>query len=60
MSGQIQRLARELDVDSEELAKKIPADTVRRTKYPVTVFVNEDGTTSFDHDPRFREGRLSG
>jgi hypothetical protein len=35
MSGQVQRLAARLGKDPDEIASKIPPDTLRRTKYPV-------------------------
>lgn len=47
MSGLIQRLARRLGIPAPELAAKIPADTIRRTKYPVIEEQNEDGTMTF-------------
>lgn len=56
MSGTVQRLARRLERDPDELAKKIPADTVRRTKFPVTEQVNEDGTRTFKHPPGIIDG----
>lgn len=59
VSGQLMRLAQRLGVDPDELAKKIPADTVRRTKYPVIEVVNEDGTRSFKHDIGVTEGPIS-
>lgn len=49
-SAQIERLARRLDVSPDELAQKIPADTIRRTKYPVVEIVEPDGKRSFRHD----------
>lgn len=51
MSAQIQRIAKRLHVDPDELARKIPEDTLRRTKYGVIEIENEDGTRSFKHDP---------
>lgn len=57
MSGQVQRLARRLGADPDEIARRIPADTLRRTKYPVIETVNEDGTRAFKHDPMIEEGR---
>jgi hypothetical protein len=57
----VQRLARETDTDVEELAKKIPADTIRRTKYPVRLVPQDDGTTLFEGGvSAVREGRRSG
>lgn len=57
VSAQLMRLAQRLGRDPDELAKKIPADTVRRTKYPVIEVVNDDGTRSFKHDIGIHEGR---
>lgn len=50
MSAQVQRLARRLGKEPEEIAAKISPDTLRRTKYPVIETVNKDGTRSFRHD----------
>lgn len=57
MSAQVQRLARRLGTSPDEIAAKIPPDTLRRTQYPVIETVNEDGTRSFKHDPGIEEGR---
>lgn len=51
MSSQIQRLADRLGVDPDELASKIPADTIRRTKYPVLEQVDAEGRRTFKPDP---------
>lgn len=59
MNQSVLRLADRLGVDADELAKRIPEDTLRRTKYPVIEHVNEDGTRSFDHDAGIHEGRIS-
>jgi hypothetical protein len=59
VSAQLMRLAQRQGIDPDELAQKIPADTVRRTKYPVIEVVNEDGTRSFKHDPGVTEGPIS-
>lgn len=56
MSGQVQRLASRLHVDPDELAKKIPPDTLRRTKYAVIEQVQEDGSRIFRHDPQIESG----
>jgi hypothetical protein len=56
LSAQVLRLARRLERDPDELAKKIPADTLRRTKYPVIEQVNEDGTRTFKHDLGVTDG----
>lgn len=50
LSGQVLRLAKRLGRSPDELAAKIPEDTLRRTKYPVREIVNEDGTRTFKHD----------
>jgi hypothetical protein len=47
---QVTRLARRLDVDADELASKIPPETLRRTRYPLIERRMEDGTTVFNHD----------
>lgn len=50
MSALVERLAGRLGIDSDELVKKIPPDTLRRTKYPVIETVDENGFRHFDHD----------
>jgi hypothetical protein len=50
VSGQLLRLAKRLGKDPDELAAKIPADTLRRTKYPVLEQIDEDGRVTFKHD----------
>ena len=57
MSATVMRLARRLRSDPDELASKIPPDTLRRTKFPVIETVNEDGTRSFKHDLGIEERR---
>jgi hypothetical protein len=59
MAAPVQRLARRLEVDPDELVKKLPADTVRRLQYPVIETVNADGTRSFKHDIGVSEGRTA-
>lgn len=59
MSAQVQRLARRLGSDPDKLAESIPADTLRRTQYPVLETVNEDGTRSFKHDSGIQEARTA-
>lgn len=59
MSGQVQRLARRLGADPDGIARRISADTLRRTKYPVIETVNEDGTRAFKHDAGIEEGRYA-
>lgn len=56
MSGLVQRLARSLGRDPDELAAQIDPDLIRRTKYPVIEIRNEDGTTTFKEDPGILEG----
>lgn len=38
--------------------REIPADTLRRLKFPVIAQENADGTTTYRHDPGIREGRI--
>lgn len=57
MSGIVQRLARALGKDPEELAKQIDPDTIRRTKFPVIEERLEDGKIVFKHDPGIIEAR---
>lgn len=59
MSAQIIRLADRLGVDPDELAARIPEDTIRRTKYPVIEQVDDHGRRSFRHDQQAHEGRRS-
>jgi hypothetical protein len=59
LSAQLQRLARRLGKDPDELAANIPADTLRRTKYPVLESVNPDGTRTFEHDVGVSDGPRS-
>jgi hypothetical protein len=46
----VQELARRSGLDPEALAERIPADTLRRLKFPMLVTVNDDGTRRFEHD----------
>lgn len=57
MNAQILRLARRTGTDPDELAAKIPPDTMRRLGYPVLEGVDEDGRRTFKHDPLIVEGR---
>lgn len=59
MSAQVQRLAKRLGTDPDELAKKLPADTLRRSKYPVIEIINEDGTRTYKHDLGIFDGPRS-
>ena len=56
MSGLVQKLARSLGRDPEELAAQIDPDTIRRTKFPVLELRDEDGKTTFKQDPGIIEG----
>ena len=59
MSPQLMRLASRLEVDPDELATKIPADTIRRTKYPALEEILPDGSRLFKHDLGIHEGPRS-
>lgn len=48
-SGLLALLARRMGRSVEEIAEKIPEDTIRRSKYPVTIVENDDGTMTFKH-----------
>lgn len=56
MSGLVQRLARSQGLESQELAERIPDDTIRRTKYPVIEKLLPDGSIRFEADPGIIEG----
>lgn len=51
------RVASRLGVPVEKLIEEIPADTVRRTRYPVREIPQRDGTTLYEHDLGIVEGR---
>lgn len=53
---QLVRLASRLGRDADELAKKIPADTLKRTRYPVIEEKLPDGRRTFKDDPGIHEG----
>lgn len=55
-TAQIVRLANRLGVDADELAKKIPADTLRRTRFPMIEEKLPDGRRTFKDDPGIHEG----
>ena len=55
-SGLLQWLADRLGKTVDELSEKIPADTVRRTRYPYTLQEDEDGGLTFK-DPRIIPGK---
>lgn len=59
LSAQLVRLARRIGRPVEELAAKIPEDTLRRLKYPVRESENEDGSRTFEHDLGIVEARRS-
>ena len=51
-AAHVQALAASLGVDAEELARRIPEDTLRRLKFPVLEQVDpESGLPVFKHDP---------
>lgn len=57
-AAHVQALAAKLGLDAEELAKKIPEDTLRRLKYPVILEEDpETGITKFKHDIGIVEAR---
>jgi hypothetical protein len=56
VAPQLLKLAERLGRDPEELAQKIPADTLRRLKSPVLEHVTPDGTRRFEHDIKVRSG----
>lgn len=56
LSGLIQRLARAEGSSAEELAARIPADTIRRTKFDVREKVQPDGSILFEDPEGIREG----
>lgn len=49
-------LARRAGVDAEALASRIPADTLRRLKFPYLTQVQDDGTRKYEHDIGIVEG----
>jgi len=56
-AAKVQALASEAHLDPEELAGRIPADTLRRLKYPMIERPEEGGLTSFEHDIGVQEGQ---
>lgn len=58
-AAHVQALAARLGRDAEEMAAKIPEDTLRRLKYPVLAHTNEDGSVSYTRDPGIVEGVIS-
>ena len=49
-AAHVQQLAAKLGLDPEELAKRIPEDTLRRLKYSVIEQLDENGLSMFKHD----------
>ena len=50
-AARVQALAATLGMDAEQLAARIPEDTLRRLKYPVLEHVDpETGLPKFEHD----------
>lgn len=61
MSAQVQRLAKRLGKDPDELASEISADTLRRSKYPVIEQTDDQGRRVFKHDFGIvNDARISG
>jgi len=56
MPARVQTLAQATHTTPEELAERIPADTLRRLKYPMHEKEESDGTSSFTHDKGIVEG----
>jgi hypothetical protein len=50
MSAALQRLALRLGKDPDEMAARIPEDTLRRLKYPVIERKTPDGKREYEHD----------
>ena len=53
----VQALAARLGSDPEVMAAKIPADTLRRCKYPVIPVRQPDGSVRYDRDVIERDGK---
>lgn len=49
-AAHLQALAARIGVDAEQLAARIPEDTLRRLKFPMFEHVEPDGTHRFKHD----------
>jgi len=57
MAAPLLRLAHRLGRSPEELARRIPPDTIRRLKYPVKESPGEvPGSVRFEHDLGIEEG----
>lgn len=50
MAAYVQALAARLGTSAETLAERIPADTMRRLKFPMLEHVEQDGLRTFKHD----------
>lgn len=57
MAGQLLRLAVRMGLDPDELAARIPEDTLRRLAYPVQEHVLPDGKREFEHDLQIKQDR---
>lgn len=55
-AAQLQDLAERVGLDPEELAKRVPEDTIRRLKYPVIISTDDQGRQVFKHDPGIIQG----
>ena len=53
-TGPVIRIAEATGFDARALANSIPADTLRRTRYPAIQIVDSEGMTLWKH-PEFRE-----
>ncbi len=56
LSAHVQRLARTAGESADDVAARIPDDTIRRTKYPVHEIAEPDGSTAFRHPDGVIEG----
>ncbi len=56
LSAHVQRMAREAGENAEDLASRIPDDTIRRTKYPVHEIALDGGSIEFRHPDGVIEG----
>src|SRR5690348_15976382 len=55
-TAQVERVSRRLGKDPDELARAIPPDTLRRTRYPLIEREEEEGGRTFRHDLGIVEG----
>ena len=58
-AAHVLELARRACIDAEALAARIPADTLRRLKFPYLTQVQDDGTRKYEHDLGIVEGSKS-